>query len=84
MKKSIYIITGLVFVMITVLWCDHDVNSIINSPNSVGYEKNWDLQIVFFMITRFPILLLCFLGIFFIEKKMLRKRESSKGMKSSF
>jgi hypothetical protein len=55
------IFTTLAWTLATIIYAQFYVSRRISLPGSEGYERLWNWQLVFFLITRFPFLL-CALG----------------------
>jgi len=73
MRRTLMISTTLAWTLVTIIYAYFYVSRRISLPDSEGYERLWDWQLVFFFITRFP-LLLCVLGAtLFIEHLVVRK-----------
>jgi len=72
--KTFLIVAISVFLIINFFWGHDYVMTRINSPTAEGYERYWQWQLVFFILTRFPITLIILGLTIFVERKLFRKK----------
>jgi len=77
-KKSIVLITILLWIFLVIVWGIFYVLENINNSSLVGYEKDWDFQLVFFIYDRLPLLFVSLLILltgeyYFFKCKKIKK-----------
>lgn len=70
--RWIMILTIFMWAILTIGMADSYVMDRVNLSNAVGYEKEWDWQLLFFSITRLPLLIAGLCLVLWFEAKLIR------------
>lgn len=69
-RKKLFVITILVWIVATVIYAYIYVTSVLAQPNLEGYETEWQFQLLMFSIFRLPWLLIGCIATIVILKKL--------------
>jgi hypothetical protein len=71
MRSKVITITAVAWFLATAFYGHCYEASRISLPDAEGYEKLWNWQLFFFLITRFPLTLILLVTIVLLEFKLL-------------
>jgi len=75
-KRRVILLTCTVWLLVVCGYASVYVVSHATSAGAEGYEKLWDWQLMFFALTRLPILVVVLLVVVFLETRYFRIKKS--------